>query len=416
MHEPEENTYTWKSSKQASAVVNGSPLEKRGSTGTDSGPVPAELQSVGTAPKSMARTKVISQQVSHQSTPNNAAEHCQLTSNNAAEQIFCPQISESPSEEAATIRSNFPIHTEGLVQRRSLESTDQCLGDQLDNHIVQEVQEVDDHIEQEEWLESSPGFDVLVNDRSEDRDYEDEALYLLHHDVEDREYNGQNLAFDYEDSIEYDPAYPDIRVSFERGVPDWYDHVEEDVCDTTRITPLPARKNVLDRIMPRKRNILETELAGMDLRDYLKKRRMAESHYTGYVSGKPLSSRLIGKIPEKASVGGRGHLRRRLASKVEIAVESRIETENCLSSTYQLGRTRRPRINRSRLQTKERKPGKHQILSEISGKTVSRKRRSTQESTVFTGPKTLAQIKEEKKKALGGIDFSDRRGPLSSDA
>ncbi|KAL3535836.1 hypothetical protein ACH5RR_004297 [Cinchona calisaya] len=347
---------------------------------------------VGIDPKRATGTKIIAQQESHQSSPNIAAEHCQLNPNNAAEHSVCPQITDSPSEEAATVRSNSPIHTECLIE---LKSTDQGLGDELDNHI-----------QQEEWLESSPGFDVLVNDRSEALDYEDEALHLLHHDMEDRECNGQSLVYDYKEDIEYDPAYPDIGVSFEREMSDYYDHLEEDVRNTNLTTPFPVKESVLDRIERRKRKLLQTELAGMDLRDYLKKRGMAESQYTKYFSGTPHSSRLIGKIAEETSTGIRGNLRGGLASKVEISVESLIETENCSNSICQHGKRRRPRINRSRLQTKERKQVKQQILSEISGKTASRKRRYSQVSTMFTAPKTLAKIKEEKKKALGVAEIS----------
>lgn len=399
MHGPEENTYTWRSSKQTSAVVDGPPLEEKVSTGTDCGPVPAETHSARTDPKSLAGTKVIPQQESRQLTPNNAAEYCQPASNDAAERSVYPQISASSSEEAPTIRSDFQIHTEGLVHGRSFKSTDQGFDDEFNNHNGQEM---DKHIEHEEWLESSPGFDVLVNDRSEDLGYEDEALYLLHHDLEDRECNGQHSAYEYEDDIEYDPAYPDIRTSFEQGMPNWYRHVGEDVCNIYQKTPFSARERVLDHPLPRKRKLLRTELAGMDLRDYLKKRRMLESQCTKYFSGRPHSSHLIGKITEKASTVGRGHLRGRLASKVEFPVESRIETENYSSSTHQHGRTRRPSINRSRLQTKERKQGKWQIVSEVSRRAAPRKRRSARESNVFTGPKTLAQIKEEKEKALCG--------------
>ncbi|XP_027069237.1 zinc finger CCCH domain-containing protein 32-like [Coffea eugenioides] len=410
MHGPEENTYTWRSSKQSSAIADGPPLEEKISTGTGCGPVPAETHSARTDPKSLAGTKVIPQRESRQFTPNNVAEHCQPAPNDAAEKSVYPQISVSSSEEAATIRSNFQIHTEGLVHRRSLESTDQSFDDEFDNHNRQEV---DNHIEREEWLESSPGFDVLVNDRSEDLGYEDEALYLPHRDMEDRECNGQHLAYEYEDNIEYDPAYPDIRTSFEQGIPNWYQHVEEDVCNMYQKTPFYARERVLDHPLPRKRKLLQTELAGMDLRDYLKKRRMPESQDTKYLSDRPHFSHLTGKIIEKASTGGRGHLPGRLASKVEFADKSRIETENCSSSTYQHGRTRRPSINRSRLHTKERKQGKGQIVSGVPRKAVPRKRKSARESTVFTGPKTLAQIKEEKEKALCG---RTGEGHLSGDA
>ncbi|KAL3532360.1 hypothetical protein ACH5RR_005881 [Cinchona calisaya] len=406
MHGPEDNTAVWKSSKQASVVVDGPPLEKKMSTGSDSGPAPAEIRSFRSDPKSTTGSKVVPEQESHQPTPNHAAEDHHPTPNHAADKSVCPLISESSSEEHATIRSNSPIQTEGLVQRRSHESADQSSENQLGNHI-----------KKEEWLESSPGFDVLVSDRSEHLDYGDEALYLIHHDMQDTECNAQQLGYGYENNIEYDPMYPQISVSFEREIPDCYENVEEDICKSPERTPFPARERVLDRTLLRKRKHLETELAGIDLRDYLKERR-TESQSTKYFSGRPHSSRLIGKIREKAFIGGRRHLRGRLASKVEISVESRIEAGACLGRTYQHGRTRRPCTNRSRSvhQNKERKQGKRQILSEIFAKTASRKKRSTEESTMFTGPKTLAQIKEEKEKALGGRDFDDRRGPSSCNA
>uniref|UniRef100_A0A5B6YN98 Putative zinc finger CCCH domain-containing protein 34-like isoform X2 n=1 Tax=Davidia involucrata TaxID=16924 RepID=A0A5B6YN98_DAVIN len=402
LHEPDDSTPGWKSLKTASSVTDTIPLENKTSIGSDAGSAPIETHpnSCETVPKRIAGLQIIPKEDIHQSAPNIVTE-----------QITSPHISASEGEEAAAVRSDSLIPAEGFIQSRSPICTNQSSEEQ-----------VDDHIEREEWLESSPGFDVLVDDGSENLGYEDDPEYLLAHDREGRELNNHFLGYDYEDHVEYDPAYPDAGIMYEQDIHDTSDHLDnEHTNDYVRNIPGRSRERMLDPILTRKRKFLPMDLTidgrrAADLREHLKKRRMVDGHPVTHFSRRHDSSRLIGRSQERSRQQRTRRLHGRLASEVENnIVGSHYENEILLNGANQRGRFRHSRINRSRQHYKEKRQAKHQSLSsEVSRKLTSKKGGSVEEFTIFTGPKTLAEIKEEKRKArengdsFGKLEHSSR--------
>lgn len=349
--------------KTASAAYE---VEKKASMCSDVGSAPLGTQSFGIVSESVDGTKIKPKRVLCQRSGGNVAEQSRPDN---------PLVSSSLQREITANRSNSPVPDE--VFFRSLFSA-------IESSDDQDL----DPIEREERLESPPGFDVLVNNASEDFIYEDDLGYLLHHDVVDHEKYG------YEDKNEHDRAYPDLRISFGQ------EHVdEEDIRNSIVKFPFFENEMALNCSFEQKREHCETDTSyecrsGVDLRDFLKKRRVIDGHY-------PPTYPQIRERPHPPMVPRR-HLQGRLACKIEVdSVGSRTHLNGGI---HKPARHRHSHVGRSRIhQLKERRQNH---LSEISGKKSSRKQRFTEESALlFTGPKTLAQIKEEKRKAQDNGGF-----------
>ncbi|GFS40942.1 CCCH-type zinc finger family protein [Actinidia rufa] len=285
---PEDATPAWKSSNTPSAV-NGAPppLENKTSAVSDAGSAPMETLP---NPSEFTSKRSVEKQI------NLKADFRLSSLDNVKDQSDSPHMSASECEEAAPVRSDTFLPERGVIQHQSLLSTDQS-SEEL----------VDGHVEREDYLESSPGFDVLVDDdRSENLGYEDDPDNLPAVDREGRGLNGHIPGYDYEDPVEDGPMYPDTRMYDEQErlyASDLFDN--EQRFDYFRNFHGHSREEILDPIMPRKRKFLVTD-------------------------------------------------------------------------------------------------------------GTQRKRRSTEESTVFSGPKTLSQIKEEKRKATENSNSSGRLGHFSS--
>ncbi|CAL5339392.1 unnamed protein product [Camellia sinensis] len=349
LHGPnEDGTPAWKSSEVTGAL----PLENKASARSDAGSAPIETFPIPSeaAPKREAEIQ------------STLKEDVQSALNNVKDQSASPHLSTSDCEETS-VRSDTLLLEKGLIQSRSLVCTDQSSEEQVDGPI-----------EREDWLESSPGFDVLVGDISEGLGYEDDQEYLLSVDRDGRELNGNFLGYDYEDRVEYDPTYHDAGILNDqerRDSHDQFDNYEQRFDYIRKVHGCSREKKMLD---PRKRKLLTVDLVidgrrGVDLRDHLKKHRV--------IDGLPVTR----------------FSRRNTNTSSFLADRSR-------ERSRQHGRFRDSFSNRPRQHYKEKRQSKpHFLSSEISRKPVSRKRRLTEESTMFTGPKTLAQIKEEKRKA-----------------
>ena len=94
-------------------------------------------------------------------------------------------------------------------------------------------------------------------------------------------------------------------------------------------------------------------------------------------------------------------LRGRLASKVgKHSIES-MGDQGCFhNGTNQRGWLKHLEPNRSirRPNREKRLPRRKSVSSEVSRNLISRERKSTEAANAFTGPKTLAQIREENRK------------------
>ncbi|MCD7473315.1 hypothetical protein HAX54_015096 [Datura stramonium] len=61
-------------------------------------------------------------------------------------------------------------------------------------------------------LDSVVPAEALPKEGSEGLSHEADHNYLLHHDMEDRELDERFAGYDFENNLEYDPAYPDMRL------------------------------------------------------------------------------------------------------------------------------------------------------------------------------------------------------------
>lgn len=299
------------------------------------------------------------------------------------------EISGSDYEQAAVVKTDPLIHGEGLIQTRSHLCADQSSEEQME-----------DHVEPEDRWESSPGFDVLVDNKSED----------------------------FEAPAEYDPVYPDAELIYERKIYDAYDQLDNElIFDDAGRASGRTREKMLDSIVSRKRKKLlpiELEVDGlncMDLRDHLRKRREIDGS-TARLSRRDESEYLLSRSRERDQRQGLSHrLHGRLSSDMgRNSIES-LGDNGILSNDGRLhGWHNHSQSNRSRQRHREeRLTRRPSYSSDISRKPVLRERRSAFEPSAFSGPKSLAQIKEEKKRAedhgdygtLGGGAAADFEGP-----
>ena len=331
-----------------------------------------------------------------------------------------PQISVSDCEGTATVRSDSLIPTRRSVQSVSYESEEHSSGEQ-----------VDDQIGSEERWESSPGFDVLVDGDAENLDFEEDQEFILGLDRGRQDLNSHFLGSEFENPVEYDLKYHDTEPYYE-STP-YKRRVNDHIFDDTRNIPGHAKVTMLDSILCRKRKLLPMELddgnhRDVDLRDQLRRRRFIDSHSVTRFSRMQESSRMIGRSDDRPQWHGIGRRRPhgRLASEVgRNTIESFGNDENYRNGGRPRGLNRNSQRYRPRKHFKEKRPPKRQFISsEVSRKKAPRERRSAQKSSTFTGPKTLAQLREEKKKAESNGDsigimghssrrtFIDFRGPL----
>lgn len=301
---------------------------------------------------------------------------------NVKQQGASLELSSFDDKEAAITRSDSLFQDDAFAHNMSPLCTEQSSEEQVNSHI-----------EPEERWESSPGFDVLVHDESGNLGYENDSEYLPVLDVDDQELDEQYSGYEYKDPVEYDTMCSDADILYEQGRYDDYRCFGRDFTNANggEVCAYP-REIILDSILSRKRIRMSGEVAAgdnnLDLRNHLRRRRES--------SGPPESSSLmVGNHERHQRYGIDQHRSRRLTS--QLGFSSFREVEN-LSIANKHRFFMHSQQNRPRKHYRE-KPAKRSYLSpKISRKPVFKQQRSVQESTTFSGPKTLAEIKEEKKK------------------
>ncbi|XP_057967194.1 zinc finger CCCH domain-containing protein 34-like [Malania oleifera] len=399
LHGPDGST-AWKSVKTTSAGADAPSLDNKTSVGSDIRHVPNE-----THPNLSETAQKAASEIQFQ--PNDV--HQKSVPNKVVKQSAYPQTSVSESEEAAPIKSESLPPEGGLIESGSLICSDQSSDEQVDGHV-----------EPEERWESSPGFDVLVDNRSDDMGYQDDPEYAVALEREGREVNDHFLRYDFEDRVEYDSIYSDAEILCEHRIYDSYDRLDYDHRSEYGQVPRRMRQRIADPILSRKRKLLPVGMAengrnGVDLREHLRKHRMIDGHPVNRFSRRNDSPRLIGRNRERSRRHGAGQrLHGRLASEVgRNMIGSFGEKESVSNGVNRQDRLRRLRLNRPRHHFEEKRQAKMQFVpSEVSREPPTRERRYTSESSSFTGPKSLAQIKEEKRKAMESGDcFGVRADP-----
>ncbi|XP_050213273.1 zinc finger CCCH domain-containing protein 34-like [Mercurialis annua] len=383
MHGPDANISTGNSGNSASGIKEEISLDNKRTIGNNivSAPTEAHANLSEAAAKAFTDLKV---------QPKVDFQFC------APEKIAVgspsPRIANSQCEEAVTLKPDFMLHADSFTESSSHGYSDES-----------SEEDVNDHVEPEE---SSPGFDVLVDGESENLHYEDHQNILLPYDREHNLHN--NLSgYDFENVVEYDLPHYDAEDKYEDGDHHYLDFVNDvHIFDDVGNGASPSRNPMSDSFFPQKRKYVERNVSingrRIDLRDHLGKRRAIDDHHVIQSFRRHSPSHLLG--------GSQGRLWRpannqqphiRLVSEViNNAFKPHQKNKSLLNDANQLGGRRHSRSSSSRQRDKERKLAKRQFLSsEVVRKPVPREMKSSRESNEFTGPKTLAQIKEEKKAA-----------------
>ncbi|XP_062077994.1 zinc finger CCCH domain-containing protein 34-like [Humulus lupulus] len=375
------------------------PLEKNTFAGSDSGLAPTNAHlNIHAAVKATMNTKVQPYEDFQPSALKDVENERDST-----------QISVSDCEETATIGSNFLFPASHSVQSESYETEEHSSGDRVEGQLDSE----------DRW-ESSPGFDVLVDGESENLDCEDDQEFIVELDRERKELNSHFLGYEFESPVDYNSKYHDTEARYEGEMYYPYnDQVIEHIFDDAthmRNAPVYGKAEMFDSILGRKRKLVHVELGydsckDEDLREKLSRRRFVGSHSVTGLSRMRESSRLISRRHDGSWWKGMEHRQPhgRLASDVHRrSIESVGNDRNYLNGGRPRGLRRYSQQYHPRKHFKEKRPT--QGRSEVSRKLAPRERRSSQRASTFTGPKSLAQIKEEKKRVEGKCDFNGKMG------
>ncbi|XVF88405.1 hypothetical protein PTKIN_Ptkin19aG0048600 [Pterospermum kingtungense] len=373
LHGPDDSGITGKSLK-----TDALPLDNKTSIENDAGVAPTEKHPnpSKTAPNSSKHRGAQLKEELQQSAPKTMLQ-----------KIVSPKTSAFELGEAAFVKSNPLLLKEGITESRSPMCIDEGSEDQ-----------VDDHVQPEERWESSPGFDVLVDNKSEELDYENDSEYLPATDGEQREHF---LSYDYEDIVQHET--PDVEFPYDRDVFAAYEGSDNECFfDSVRNLPVHPRDRMLGSIFFQKRRRFSPGGLSItvDLRNYLRKRGVVEGSPLNRMSRRSGYSHLIGRNLERPQGCNMGRkLRGSLASKVGMhCIESMGDQDCSQNGTNRHGWLKhlRPNCSTRRPYSEKRLRRRKSVSSEVSRN--SRERKCSEASNAFTGPKTLAQIREEKRK------------------
>ncbi|KAK1306669.1 Zinc finger CCCH domain-containing protein 32 [Acorus calamus] len=256
--------------------------------------------------------------------------------------------------------------------------------------------------EREERWESSPGFDVLVDDGSDQLPYDEERDYPL---------DGKHHLFPYEykEMVGYEDQMD--KMLYDHSMYGSYDHVDDvyipDHVHGERMLSTEPRER--RRFPSRREIVINDHDDGLDLRDQLRKQRRNGQ-------GPPCRRR----DGERSVRHGR-EIHRRLVSEVGMNVISSLHSESDHSGfnggvgrRRWSGRLQRSRSrSRQRQRERERERRRQMRRSPRLTSEIANERRPIQADAGFSGPKTLAQIKEEKRAAEAARDGGPK--PASND-
>ncbi|GJM94757.1 hypothetical protein PR202_ga11433 [Eleusine coracana subsp. coracana] len=249
-----------------------------------------------------------------------------------------------------------------------------------------------EHAEQDEERDSSPGFDVLVDDRNSNKN---DLEYQL---AGERDVDGPYVEYDGEDSVGYDLDYLDPECyeqeffgfdSACHSVNSFYlDRFKEHDTVTT-LGHMP-----LNSINPEKSLFEEYDRRFIDPRNFFSSMADVDHQYSeiGHGSkGRPEN--------RKGAKGRNSRIKRRRGFEPSIGSEE-IESKSTRQRQYSLiGECSRPAAHATSREPKKRSRRKqhHCHHAKSAERTANGKHQDYTED--FTGPKTLAQIKEEKCKS-----------------
>ncbi|XP_057550860.1 zinc finger CCCH domain-containing protein 32-like [Amaranthus tricolor] len=372
LHEPG-NEFRWKP-KLVNVIADAPvvPLDSKKSRSAEAGPIPAV--------KHLIQSKMAG--ATGNTLQGDQKWQSQLSATNeipklhTSKQTYIPQCEETDAIETVSLQ-----HAGGLSKSECEPSLDSD----------REPEDLNDgNIVRDELCESSPGFDVLVDGRTEDMVYEDDPDYLHALDENDRDCEHLFMPRGFSHQTDYDGGL------LENSDYELSEYVQDELgIDCRKYSSRRTRDRKSKRVVSRKRNFscVGSPIgrdSDMDLRDYLRKRRMID----GYLDTRDLRHDLVhvrdGRHDRDERNTSFQRLHGKIASKVErngVKVSSR---RNLLVDSEQHGRSGKSQHNGYR-QHNGRKLV--QCLTERSS--YIRQRYPLQSST-FSGPKSLAEIKEDK--------------------
>ncbi|CAN1215485.1 Zinc finger CCCH domain-containing protein 19 [Linum perenne] len=292
----------------------------------------------------------------------------QLVPKNAVQKGSSLQIAASNGKGADIIDSDSVLPSENYNEDRSYMGADQNSEDH-----------VDDRVEPEERWESSPGFDVLVDNEENQLHYEDEQEYMAALDRDPREVDDHYIEYGFENPIQHEE-------------------------------PLGS-----------------SQFREMDLRDHLRKRRAVDCEPFSRSSRRRDDSshppRWSHDRPYEHGLSER--LRGRLASEVGRTGVNPINDYGIhMNGGSHHGRLRHSQFDRPREYRERRGVARRPFIpSDVRRKPFPRERRSSEVCGEFSAPKSLAEIREEKRKAelngyhnereeeMGGMESANFDGP-----
>ncbi|CAK8563382.1 unnamed protein product [Lathyrus sativus] len=310
---------------------------------------------------------------------------------NVKQQSVCLEFSSFDYNEAAVTQSDSLVPDNGFAHNMSHSCSEQSSEEQENCHV-----------EPEERWESSPGFDVLVHDESENLGYENGSEYLPLLDMDDHELNEQYAGYEYKNTDEYDTICSDADILYEQATCDDYRCFDRDFASEREVYGY-SREIALDSIFSRKRvRMSAAEMdacdSDLDLRHHLRRRReVNDPAVTGFFRRHDEPSSLMVRNQERHRRGDVVQQQnRRLTSQLGFSSIREVE-DLSIANKHRLFRPSQQ--NRPRKHYRE-KPAKRPFpSSKVSRQPVVKQQRVIQESSTFSGPKTLAEIKEERKKA-----------------
>ncbi|KAL8136871.1 hypothetical protein V2J09_002872 [Rumex salicifolius] len=274
------------------------------------------------------------------------------------------------------------------------EYSDQSTEDQIDKDVVRD-----------EWWESSPGFDVLVEGKSEGMTYGAEQEFMHgYNDLYDgnvEEHGDRFLDYRYRDLSEYGDRFLCENRIREAS---YYSDDDERFDD---LNDYYHGDRGMNHIMPQKRKFptIGLPIGGHhyngDLREHLGKRRFHEERDAFRHPNFPSYTQERQREPRRSS---NQRLNGRMTSNLERNGVNLTAQKSAFAVPDQRGRARNKELTTRHHHHHERK--RLQNSSRVQRRPFSRQKRESNNNISFAPPKTLAQIKEEKDRARCDVSLS----------
>ncbi|KAF8034546.1 hypothetical protein BT93_C0763 [Corymbia citriodora subsp. variegata] len=298
-----------------------------------------------------------------------------------------PQVSMSDCGKDAETGSEYMLTAVGHSQSRSHRYPDYGSERQVEDHVVREGY----------WVS-----DVPVNGGSKTLVVQGNQKRFLELDPQYRHFNSHVYEYDSDISAEHEPIYPDAGNLCEYETYDSdNDSYFDRSCNDVRSLSVRSRETVPDVMFLREREMPHMELTYNDCHDLdlcwpLRRYNTIDSF--SCLPRRHGSLHLGVHRQERIVLGRRMHGRLSLVGKN--AIKSFRDREKFLDGFRRHGWLGHREMDRSRAHYKEKRlPKSQSYTTKASRKLLSRWRQSAVDSSSFSSPMTLAQIKEDKRRA-----------------